>query len=395
MERYVKAGLATLLVVMLLALSGLAVANTASQAGGLASLLASAQVQTSAPEASRVAIVDPPLQGNQASPAAPQQQAGVLDARSAVRVTGPAVVTVVNTLEGNGGLRSAGFEPTARGSGVIIDQRGYIVTNYHVVEGQRSLEVIFSDGNKAPATLVGTDDLSDLAVIKVDVRVPAVALFGDSDKLETGQPVVAIGSALGDFRNTVTAGIISGLNRDLDATAAPGLRDLIQTDAAINHGNSGGPLIDLAGNVIGINVAVVRDAGMTGDVAEGLGFAIPSNTAREVTSQLIKDGSVERPYVGISYQIITPRIAAYYDLPRDSGIYVSEVRAGSPADNAGIKANSIITKFDGVELTEDTSLLELLLKHKVGDTVKLMVLPEGETTEQEFTVVLGTRPAGE
>jgi serine protease Do len=395
MERYVKAGLATLLVVMLLALSGLAVANTVSQAGGLASLLASAQVQTTGPEASRVAIVEAPLQGNQAAPAAPQQQAGVLDARSAVRVTGPAVVTVVNTLEAGGSARNRGFEPTARGSGVIIDRRGYIVTNYHVIEGQRSLEVIFSDGNKAPATLVGTDDLSDLAVIKVDVSVPAVAQFGDSEKLEIGQPVVAIGSALGDFRNTVTAGIISGLNRDLDALAEPGLRDLIQTDAAINHGNSGGPLIDLAGNVIGINVAVVRDAGMTGDVAEGLGFAIPSNTAKEVTSQLIKDGAVERPYVGISYQIITPRIAAYYDLPRDSGIYVSEVRAGSPADKAGIKPDSIITKFDGIELTEETSLLELLLKHKVGDSVKLMVLPEGETTEQEFTVVLGTRPAGE
>ncbi|HYP41196.1 MAG TPA: trypsin-like peptidase domain-containing protein [Chloroflexia bacterium] len=395
MGRYIKAGLATLLVVMLLALSGLAVANTASQAGGLASLLASAQVQTSGPEPSRVVSVDAPAQANPAAPAAPQQQVGVLDARSAVRATGPAVVTVVNTLEAGGDLRNSGFEPTARGSGVIIDRRGYIVTNYHVVEGQRSLEVIFSDGNKAPATLVGTDDLSDLAVIKVDVTVPAVALFGDSDKLETGQPVVAIGSALGDFRNTVTAGIISGLNRDLDARASPGLRDLIQTDAAINHGNSGGPLIDLQGNVIGINVAVVRDGGMIGDVAEGLGFAIPSNTAKEVTSQLIQDGSVERPYVGVSYQIITPRIAAYYDLPRDSGIYVSEVRPGSPADKAGIKANSIITKFDGVELTEDTSLLELLLKHKVGDTVKLMVLPEGETTEQEFTIVLGTRPAGE
>ncbi|HEX9989251.1 MAG TPA: trypsin-like peptidase domain-containing protein [Chloroflexia bacterium] len=392
MERYVKAGLATLLVVMLVALSGLAVANTASQTGGLASLLASAQVQTSAPEASRVVSLDAPAQAN---PAAPQQQVGVLDARSAVRVTGPAVVTVVNTLEGGGGIRDAGIEPTARGSGVIIDRRGYIVTNYHVVEGQRSLEVIFSDGNKAPATLVGTDDLSDLAVIKVDVSVPAVAQFGDSDKLETGQPVVAIGSALGDFRNTVTAGIISGLNRDLDATGSPGLRDLIQTDAAINHGNSGGPLIDLEGNVIGINVAVVREGGLTGDVAEGLGFAIPSNTAKEVTSQLIKDGSVERPYVGVSYQVITPRIAAYYDLPRDSGIYVNEVRPGSPADKAGIEAHSIITEFDGVELTEDTSLLELLLKHKVGDTVKLMVLPEGETTEQEFTVVLGTRPAGE
>jgi 2-alkenal reductase len=318
------------------------------------------------------------------------QVGGVLDARAAVRAAGPAVVTVVNQLATQRGL---GGSPQATGSGVIIDSRGYIVTNNHVVEGQRSLQVIFSDGQKAPATLVGSDPFTDLAVVKVDVTVPAVAQFGDSDALEPGQPVVAIGSALGDFQNTVTAGVISALHRDLDDTGEPALQNLIQTDAAINHGNSGGPLLDIDGKVVGINVAVVRGSGLTGDPAEGLGFAIPSNTAREISRQIIDNGAVERPYIGISYQLITPQVAAYYDLSRDSGIVVTEVRSGSPADKAGIKANAIVTKFDGVALDQDNSLLELLLKHKVGDTVKLTVVQPGSDSEQEVSVTLAARPA--
>jgi 2-alkenal reductase len=318
------------------------------------------------------------------------QVGGVLDARAAVRAAGPAVVTVVNQLATQRGL---GGSPQATGSGVIIDSRGYIVTNNHVVEGQRSLQVIFSDGQKAPATLVGSDPFTDLAVVKVDVTVPAVAQFGDSDALEPGQPVVAIGSALGDFQNTVTAGVISALHRDLDDTGEPALQNLIQTDAAINHGNSGGPLLDIDGKVVGINVAVVRGSGLTGDPAEGLGFAIPSNTAREISRQIIDNGAVERPYIGISYQLITPQVAAYYDLSRDAGIVVTEVRSGSPADKAGIKANAIVTKFDGVALDQDNSLLELLLKHKVGDTVKLTVVQPGSDSEQEVSVTLAARPA--
>jgi 2-alkenal reductase len=269
------------------------------------------------------------------------------------------------------------------------------VTNQHVVEGQDSLEVIFSDGKKATAKLIGEDPFSDLAVVKVDVAVPAVAEFADSDQLEPGQPVVAIGSALGDFRNTVTVGVVSALNRDLDDSGSAALRNLIQTDAAINHGNSGGPLLQLDGRVIGINVAVVRGGGLTGDVAEGLGFAIPSNTARQVVDQLISQGSVERPYIGISFQTITPQVAALYELDREQGVLVREVVAGSPADKAGLKQDSIITKFDGTELNEETSLLELLMKHKVGDTIELTVLFPGENSEREVSLTLAARPQGE
>lgn len=325
------------------------------------------------------------------SVAAPEAQVGVLDARPAVRKTGPAVVTIINNLAGGTSRSFPGMAPQASGSGVVVDRRGYIVTNQHVVEGQGSLEVIFSDGTKAPAKLVGEDAFSDLAVVKVDVAVPAVAEFADSDQLEAGQPVIAIGSALGDFRNTVTAGVVSALHRDLDDSGSAALRNLIQTDAAINHGNSGGPLLQLDGRVVGINVAVVRGVGL-GNVAEGLGFAIPSNTARQVVDQLINKGAVERPYIGINFQNITPQIAALYDLKRDKGVLVGSVVAGSPAEKAGLKENSIITRFDGVELNEDNSLLELLMKHKAGDTVKLSVLQPGQDTEQELTLTLATRP---
>jgi 2-alkenal reductase len=318
------------------------------------------------------------------------QVGGVLDARAAVRETGPAVVTVVNQLSTQ---RGVGGSPQATGSGVIIDSRGYIVTNNHVVQGQRSLEVIFSDGTKSAATQVGTDPFSDLAVVKVDTSVPDVAEFGDSDALEPGQPVVAIGSALGDFQNTVTVGVVSALHRTLDDTSSTALQNLIQTDAAINHGNSGGPLLDVSGKVVGINVAVVRGSGFTGDTAEGLGFAIPSNTAREISRQIIENGSVERPFIGISYQMITPQIAAYYDLARESGILVTEVQPDSPAAKAGIVADTIVTKFDGVELNQDNSLIQQLLKHKVGDTVRLTLVLPGADTEQEVTLTLAARPA--
>ena len=172
-------------------------------------------------------------------------------------------MTVVNKMQAQSArgvpLGMSATPPEALGSGVIIDNQGRIITNNHVVENQQSLEVIFADGTRAPATLVGTDAFSDLAVIKVEGKVPAVAQLGDSDKLEAGQPVVAIGSALGDFRNTVTAGVVSALHRDLVGDGVNStVRDLIQTDAAINHGNSGGPLIDTSGHVIGINTAVVR-----------------------------------------------------------------------------------------------------------------------------------------
>jgi len=205
--------------------------------------------------------------------------------------------------------------------------------------------------------------------------------------------VVAIGSALGDFRNTVTAGVVSALHRDLVGDGGTSMHDLIQTDAAINHGNSGGPLIDMDGRVVGINTAVVR-AGGSGDVAEGLGFAIPSNTVQTVTAQLVSKGSIARPYLGIAYLPITPQVAAYYNLPRQKGIIVTDVVDGSPASKAGIVANSIVTAFDGTELSNDNSLVVLLMKHKVGDSVKLHVVAPYGKSEQDVTVVLGARPGG-
>jgi 2-alkenal reductase len=294
-ERTIKMGLATLLVAMLLALGGITAAN-GNAASAIATLFPAAQTTSQGAVASNAvavgsitgqAIITDTAQQTAATQQA--QQSGVLDARYAVQQVGSAVVTIVNTMQvtmrGRFGSQSQTAE--ALGSGVIISGDGYIVTNQHVVEGQQSLDVIFADGTRVSAILVGEDAYTDIAVIKVDANMPAVAQFGDSDKLEPGQPVVAIGTALGDFENTVTAGIVSGLHRQLE-DGGTSLQDLIQTDAAINHGNSGGALLDLDGNVVGINTAVVRNDGTMGSVAEGLGFAIPSNTVKTVIEQLMK-----------------------------------------------------------------------------------------------------------
>lgn len=387
---------ASLLIVMILALTSLSVIGGTGVAtffqSSSSALLASPTTNSATNATANTQTTPAPrtVSDNQAPPA----QVGIIDARTAVRATGPAVVTVINQMQTTGGFGRGGTA-TASGSGVIIDKRGNIVTNNHVVENQTSLQVIFSDGTKSDATLVGTDPYSDLAVIKVDREVPAVAEFGDSDLLEPGQPVVAIGSALGDFANTVTAGIVSALHRDLDDIAtSTSMQNLIQTDAAINHGNSGGPLLDITGKVIGINVAVVRTADSSGDVAEGLGFAIPSNTAKEISDQIINKGAVERPYIGISYQLLNPQLAAAYNLSRESGLYITDVSADSPADKAGIAQGDIVIKFDGTDVTGSTSLLELLMKHKVGDTVKLTIVPDGTNTEKEVTITLVQRPAG-
>lgn len=201
---------------------------------------------------------------------------------------GPAVVTILNTLQPRSRRSGRGFGPggganLAEGSGIIIDRQGHIVTNAHVVDGAQRLDVIFADGTEVSAKLVGADSSSDVAVLQVSGDVPGVLSFGDSNALQLGETVVAIGSPLGNYRGSVTAGVVSGLNRTVDGTGESGL---IQTDAAINHGNSGGPLLNLAGQVIGINTLVVQNTD-SGDLAEGLGFAIPSNTVSAVVSRLI------------------------------------------------------------------------------------------------------------
>jgi S1-C subfamily serine protease len=303
-----------------------------------------------------------------------------------VDAVGPAVVTVVNKLD-----PQQGFGGEASGSGVVIDAKGYIVTNNHVVANNSALQVIFSDGRTVNATLVGSDDISDLAVLKVDGTVPGVATLGDSSKLRPGQMVVAIGSALGDFQNTVTTGVISGLNRKLQRDNGIPMEDLIQTDAAINHGNSGGPLLDLQGEVIGINTAVVRASGQ-GDVAEGLGFSIPVNTVKTITSQLIAKGRVPRPYLGANTRLVTPAMASYFGLRDESGklldhgVVVVSVTPGSPAETVGLRVGDVVLDINGQQIDETNVLANILTHFAVNDQVTLTVVRNSQTIKVPVTL---------
>ncbi len=294
-----------------------------------------------------------------------------------VAKVGPAVVTVINS-DQRGQVGS--------GSGAIISPDGYIITNNHVVDGASSLQVIFSDGTQRDATLVGADSLMDLALLKVDGAVPTYIPIGDSDVLRQGETVIAIGSPLGEYKNSVTVGVISALNRNLDGGMPEGL---IQTDAAINNGNSGGPLINMNGEIIGINTMVVRQSGNS-TVVEGLGFAIPSNVMRRVSEQLIAKGEVRYPFLGITYVMITADIAEQYQLAAKQGAYITSVIDGGPVASVGIKAGDVITAFEGVRLGQQASLPGVLLQHQPGDNVVLSILRDGQ--ESEYTVTLGERP---
>jgi len=308
----------------------------------------------------------------------------------AVARVAPAVVTVINTLPPRRAFWQVIEQPEAIGSGVIIDPAGYIVTNNHVVENAQELSVILQDGTKLPARLVGTDMYTDLAVIKVEQAGLPAAPLGDSSALRPGEPVAAIGSALGDLRNTVTTGVVSALDRALDTGAGYQLEGLIQTDAAINHGNSGGPLLNLQGQVIGINTAIIRGSGTSSSVAEGLGFAIPSNTVRQVVPQLIEKGYVSRPDLGIGHRPITPQIAGYYGLAVKWGELVTDVPAGTPAARAGLQRGDIITAINGQAIDEDHPFINILLRYQPGDAVQLTIQRDGR--EQSLSVILGEQP---
>jgi 2-alkenal reductase len=291
---------------------------------------------------------------------------------SAVRRVQPAVVTVLN--QGSLGFGS--------GSGVIISKDGYIVTNDHVVEGARELGVIFSDGRQVEAELIGTFELTDLAVIRVDGSVPAVAALGDSDALQPGARVIAIGSPLGRFQNSVTTGIVSALNRQVST-----LTGLIQMDAPINQGNSGGPLLNSAGQVVGINTLVVR-----GDMsdAEGLGFAVPSNTVRAVADQLIANGKVERPFLGISFRPVDPNEASELGVTVGEGVMVEQIEAGSPVAKAGLQTGDIIVGINGHPIDANTSVLNLMLRFRVGQQVVVDIVRDGQA--DTLKVTLGAFP---
>jgi serine protease Do len=289
-----------------------------------------------------------------------------------VESVGPAVVTVINHLPSQRTFFGNVVERTSTGSGVITSNDGYIVTNNHVVEGTQSLEVILSDGESLQADLIGVDLYSDLAVLQVEGEIPKAAAWGNSDLLRPGETVVAIGSPLGDFTNTVTLGVVSAMERTIEIDEEYFLEGMIQTDAAINQGNSGGPLLNAAGQVIGINTLIVRGSGSA--VTEGLGFAIPSNTARAISDQLIAEGFFARPYPGIRWVNVTPSLASRYRLPTDYGIFITEIDPLGPADEAGLQRGDIITSVNDEAINEDHPFRNLLFQYQPGDRVTFTYL---------------------
>ncbi|MDE1173357.1 MAG: DegQ family serine endoprotease [Parvibaculaceae bacterium] len=267
------------------------------------------------------------------------------------------------------------------GSGFVVDPRGIIVTNNHVIDGADTIEVNFTDGSTLPARLIGHDPKTDLAVLKVDTRKPLAAVaFGDSNKARVGDWVLAIGNPFG-LSGTVTAGIISAKDRAINN---PGpYDDYIQTDASINRGNSGGPLFDLAGQVIGINTAIISPSG--GSV--GIGFAVPSDTAKQVVAQLEKFGETRRGWLGVRIQSVTPDIAEGLGLKSPGGALVSGITSGGPADKAGIATGDVIVAFNGRAVPTDKDLPRAVAESPIGAKVPVEIIRNGVT--KTFTVTLG------
>src|SRR5437762_1163948 len=297
----------------------------------------------------------------------------------------PAVVTIVN--------RTANGQAQSSGSGFVIDaQQGYIATNNHVVENVRgsgtgaAFDVIFSDNRTVKATLVGRDPQTDVAVLKVPAQGLVAAPLADSDKAPVGATVIAIGSPLGEFQNTVTEGVVSAKGRRVQETANVFLEDMIQTDAAINPGNSGGPLIWVAAKqVVGMNTLVQVDP-QTDTIAQGLGFAVSSNTIRDIANELITNGQIVRGFIGISYVPLTPRQAISLGLPAAAGITVQQVVAGSPAAQAGLRQGDVLTKVNDQQIDQDHPLTSIMVRTRPGDKVRLTVVRGGQTQVIELTL---------
>jgi S1-C subfamily serine protease len=294
------------------------------------------------------------------------------------------------------------FPTQGSGSGSIIDTKGHILTNHHVVAEAQKLEVTLGDGSKWPARLVGTDPDNDLAVIKIDAprEKLKVISMGDSRNLKIGQKVLAIGNPFG-LQRTLTTGIISSLGRTIRSAVGTLIEDVIQTDAAINPGNSGGPLLNSDGEIIGINSAIISPSG--GNV--GIGFAIPVNTAKRVVPELLTKGYVTYPWIGATIQSLTPEIAKYRKLKVERGAMIAEVVKGGPADKAGLKGGNqkvqvgnmivlvggdIVMKADQHDVKTNDELIRYIREKKPGDTILLKVFRKDVFTDVKVT--LGERP---
>ena len=298
-----------------------------------------------------------------------------------------------------------GGSGTATGSGFLIDKEGHMVTNNHVVEGSNDITVKLGTSDTAyDASVVGSDASTDLALLKIDAPSDQLSPLelGDSDKLEVGDPVVAIGNPFG-LDSTVTTGIVSALQREIQSTNGYSISEVVQTDAAINPGNSGGPLLNTDGQVIGVNSQIATGGNGSGNV--GIGFAIPSSTVKDVVGQIKDDGTVEHAYLGVSGATVTPEIGDALNLGVESGVLVQEVTADGPADDAGIKGGDtpvtvgsqqvmaggdVITAINGDEISSMDEVITLINEAEVGDVIEVTTDRGGETNE--FEVKLGLRP---
>ena len=318
----------------------------------------------------------------------PSKSDSISDARNtavvqAAKKVSPAVVGITTKVYNRDMFNRKVLVGEGVGSGVIFDKAGYIVTNNHVVGTAKTVIVSLADGQSTEGTVVGRDEKTDLAVVKIKMDNLPVAEFGDSDSLQVGEPAIAIGNPLGlEFQGTVTVGVISSLNRTIGAEGQS--MKLIQTDAAINPGHSGGALVDADGKVIGINSAKISKEGV-----EGLGFAIPINAARPILQDLIKNGKVVRPYLGLYG--LDQQMAARFGMKLNvAGIYVYKVAAGGPLDQAGLRHGDVILKLDGTDVKDFSALQSVMDKHNVGDSVSLDYTRNG--SDHEVTVVLQESP---
>jgi serine protease Do len=270
------------------------------------------------------------------------------------------------------------------GSGVIFDPTGYILTNDHVVAGATDITVTLADGRQVAGQVVGTDPGMDLAVVKVKATGLTPALFGDSDGLRVGELAVAIGNPLGlEFQRSVTAGIISALNRTIETDDGKILENLIQTDAPINPGNSGGPLVNARGEVVAINSAKAQ-------AAEGMGFAIPISQARPIVEEILAHGQVRRPWLGIYVAAINREISAYFDLKDRQGVVALDVYRGSPAEQAGIEPGDVITKVGTNNIRTLSDFTKILSNLRVGEKIQLTLSRRGQVIK--VTVVPTSSP---
>lgn len=283
---------------------------------------------------------------------------------------------------------------SAAGTGIVVSSDGYVLTNKHVINGANNINVILDNGTTYDkVSVVTTDPINDIAFLKIkDANDLTAATLGNSKTISVGQQVIAIGNALGQFQNTVTSGIISGIGRsvtasDRSSSSAEALTDMIQTDASINAGNSGGPLVNAAGEVIGINTAVSADG-------ENIGFAIPISSIKGMLNSILETGSAERAYLGVHYVNVTPDIAKEYELPITAGAYIhtddkySSVVKDGPADKAGVKDKDIITAVNGTKVGAAGSVSSLIGEYKPGDTVQLTILRDGK--QMTLNVTLGS-----